>query len=262
MIPYRSAPRQTDFADFAGATLTGRSRAVNEDAWSAVPGAGVFLVADGCGGLSSGRVAADLAARAIERTFAAGSPTSWPLEPLAMAIDEANAGVLAAAIGPQRGMGTALAMLRLAPPWAVLAVVGDCRVYRYRLGYDAHREDVDPRGGVLARLTTDDELWSDMLRSGAPVERALQLKADHGNVITKALGTSPRLDVRVEYTRLEPGDLFLLCSDGVTRQLEDDAIRACVSPAEVPLATRCARLLQAADERVGHDNATAVLVQC
>lgn len=101
-----------------------------------------------------------------------------------------------------------------------------------------------------------------MLRSSASFEKVMEVYKDHANVITKALGTSPRIDVEVQYTLLEPGDLFLLCSDGVTRQLDDHAIRACLSPADVPLSTRCERLLQAADERVGHDNATAVLVQC
>jgi serine/threonine protein phosphatase PrpC len=261
-MPYRSAPGRAAVVDFAGATITGRNREVNEDAWAAVPGAGVFLVADGCGGLSSGRAAADIALSTIERVFSTGSPTAWGLEPLSMAIDEANRRVSEAAVGKQRGMGAALAALRVAPPWVVTSIVGDCRVYRYRVGSVAAHEAIDARGGVLTRLTTEDALWVSMLRSDTPIEKVVEAYKDHPNVITKALGTNPRIDVRVEYARLEPGDLYLVCSDGVTSQLEDREIRACISPDAVPLPTRCERLLQASDERVGHDNATAVLVQC
>ncbi len=260
-MPYRSGPRQDAVVDFAGATITGRNREVNEDAWAAVPVAGVFLVADGCGGFSSGRLAADIAARTIERFFSAGSPTAWGLEPLSMVIDEANTRISEAAVGKQRGMGAALAALRVAPPWVVTAIVGDCRVYRYRVESVAADEGADARGGVLTRLTTEDTLWISMLRSDTAIEKVLEAHKDHPNVITKALGTSPRIDVRVEYARLEPGDLYLVCSDGVTRQLEDRDIQACISM-DVPLATRCERLLRASDERVGDDNATAILVQC
>src|SRR6185295_3880826 len=116
-------------------------------------------VADGCGGLSSGRAAANIALSTIERVFSSESPTAWGLEPLSMAIDEANRKVAEAAVGKERGMGAALAALRVAPPWIVASIVGDCRVYRYRVDSVAAHEDIEARRGVLTRLTTEDTLW-------------------------------------------------------------------------------------------------------
>lgn len=248
--------------DFASASITGRMREVNEDAWVASPGVGVFLVADGCGGMSSGRLAADIAVRAIERILTDPRAADAGIEPLAEAIHVANEQVRAAAIGPQRGMGAALAVLRLAPPWAVSASVGDCRVYRYRVVGGEAGQDVDDRGGALSVLTSDDSLMAAMLKADAPPEQVLEVARTHAHVITKALGTGSSLDVDIGYSLLEPGDLYLVCSDGVWRQLSATDIRASISAAGVSLATRCAHLLKLADDRVGYDNATALLVQC
>jgi serine/threonine protein phosphatase PrpC len=221
-------------AGHAGGSMTGRRRAVNDDAWVALPDLGVFLVADGCGGRASGRTAANLALSTIERVLSAGAP--GVVEPLAAALDEANARICGAQVGEQRGMSASVVALRLAPPWIVTASVGQCRIHRYRRGIDpSSMRGVDARRSV---------------------------RESHGAVTTQALGTAPdELEIQVHYASYRSGDLFLLCSDGVTNQLDEESIRALLSGDEASLDARCKRLLQAADERGGKDDATAVLVQ-
>jgi protein phosphatase len=114
---------------------------------------------------------------------------------------------------------------------------------------------------VLARLTTDDLLWVDMVHAAASIAQVTGAYTTHRNVVTRALGVSASVDIKVRYTKHQAGDVYLLCSDGVSTQLDDDEIRECIADDDLPLAARCARLLAAADARVGADNATAVLIQ-
>jgi len=246
--------------EHAGISIIGRSRELNEDAWGAFPTLGVFVVADGCGARSSGRGPADIAVQTIERHLLDGLHPR--VEPLASAIDEANTQVRLAAVGEHRGDGATMAALRVAPPWIVAANVGDCRIYRYRRGYHASDARADTRGGALTRVTTDDSLWLHMLKAGASFDSVTGAYDTHRNVVVQTLGVGERVDVHVQYTKLQTGDLYLLCSDGVTAQLGDIDIRDCISDESVALAARCARLVRKADEGAGADNVTAVLVQC
>ena len=207
----------------AGASIVGRCRELNEDAWAAFPNLGVFVVADGCGARLSGRPSAHIALQTIERQLLDGLHPN--VEPLASAIDEANTQVRLAAVGEHRGDGATVAALRLAPPWVVTASVGDCRIYRYRRGYHASDARADTRGGVLTRITTDDSLWVHMLKAGASFDSVKDAYESHRNVVMQALGVSERIDLHVQYTKLQSGDLYLLCSDGVTAQLVDNDIR-------------------------------------
>jgi hypothetical protein len=138
----------------------------------------------------------------------------------------------------EHGGGAVIAALRIAPPWAVSASVGDCRVYRYRRGEGAPDSGANAHRGVLARLTRDDVLWLDMLRAGGTLEAAKETRNAHRHVVTRGLGLRENVDVNLQYTSLEDGDLYLLCSDGVTAQLTDDEIRGCVADADLPLAAR------------------------
>jgi serine/threonine protein phosphatase PrpC len=265
-MPYRLLAHRENAVECAGASIVGQSREVNEDAWGVVEAADAYLVADGCGGLSSGRVAADLAVQAFAQSLSgqagqrrAGLPRH--MDPLAVAVCEANARVFEAAQGAERGMGSAFAAIRLDPPWMVSVVIGDCRIYRYRLGYGPTYSGADARGGLLARLTTDHDLAFEMFKGGASLDEIRSLREAHPNVITRALGMRADLDVDVQYTRLAANDVYLLCSDGLTRQLPDADIRAIISDDRWPLAERCERLVQAADQRLGQDNVTALLVR-
>jgi serine/threonine protein phosphatase PrpC len=216
----------------AGASIMGRRCNVNDDAWAALPDLGVFVVAGGRGG-RSGRMAANLALSCIERALSADP--AGGVEPLAVALEEANARICSAQLqrGAQPGMIASVVALRIAPPWVVTVSVGDCRIHRFRQGVDpSSLRGADIRG-----------------------------EPDRG-IPTQPLGaTLGEVDFEVRYTSARSGDLFLLCSHGVTAQLSAEAVRAVLSAEEVSLEARCKRLLQAVDERGGNDNATAVLVR-
>ncbi|MDP3215886.1 MAG: SpoIIE family protein phosphatase [Deltaproteobacteria bacterium] len=226
---YRSAALPAKY-QYAGASITGRSRGTNEDAWAALPALGVFLVTDGCGGPDAGRVAADVTLASVARAVACGNA-----DPLATAIREAHEALILAV---DRGMGATVATLQLAAPWVVTASVGDCRVYRLRPNGSTGRSD-GPKSALtlLTDATSQPGIEAQMLGDGsAPV-------------------------VGVRRTALHPGDLYLLCSDGLTNQLDPGAIGAIVSEERLSLAGRCEQLLRAADEGVGEDNVTVLLVR-
>jgi protein phosphatase len=254
--------------DYAGASVTGRHREVNEDAWGAIESASVFIVADGGGGEASGRLAADLAVTSFRRFFSgqrAGFATHAKpppnADPLLTAVLEANAQIATHAVGDSEGISCTLVALRLAPPWLVVLSVGDCRLYRYRRGYDPQMySTADARGGELRRMTVDDLLAVEAWRTGATFEQCAEVDRTHPHVITRVLGLRPDVDVSIGYYPLVPNDLYLLCSDGVTRQLDDNTIREIVSNDEEALADRCDALVQTADQRSGVDNVTAVLL--
>ncbi|MBX3225912.1 MAG: serine/threonine-protein phosphatase [Labilithrix sp.] len=266
-MPYRMPGTRT-VIDYAGASVTGRHREINEDAWGAIESASVFIVADGGGGESSGRMAADLAVTSFRRYFSGreagmsqGGLAPPGADPLAVAVLEANTRILQNAVGDSVGMGCALIGLRLAPPWLISVSAGDCRLYRYRRGYDpATYASADETGGELRRLSMDDVLALEMWRTGATLDQAAEIDQQHPNVVTRIVGIRPDLDVSVSYFPLLANDLYLLCSDGITRQLDDYTIRAIISNDEEDLSSRCDALVQAADEQVGADNVTAVLL--
>jgi protein phosphatase len=266
-MPYRMPGART-VVDYAGTSATGRHREINEDAWGAVESASVFIVADGGGGDASGRLAADLAVTSFRRFFSgreAGHSSQGiappSAEPLATAVLEANARIATAAVGDSVGMSCALIGLRLAPPWLVAVSSGDCRLYRYRRGYDpAQYASADATGGELRRLTVDDVLSLEMWKAGASFEQIAEIDRSHPGVITRVVGVRPDLEVTVDYFPLVSEDLYLLCTDGITRQLDDYTIREIVSNDQEALADRCDRLVQTADERSGADNVTAVLL--
>jgi protein phosphatase len=137
----------------------------------------------------------------------------------------------------------------------VSAHAGDCRIYQYRPGSQ-------PRaGGGLWRLTLDHDYFASLQREGLGPAAAAEAASVHSNVITRALGLREEVGVEVQYLRADAGDLFLLCSDGLTRQLTDSRIQAILAEDDQSLAKRCRRLLRAADEERGSDNVTAVLLR-
>jgi protein phosphatase len=222
----------------AAASIAGHHRAINEDAWGTDEHARVFVVADGCGGASS--AAADI----VVETLLAPVP-SQRMDPLAAAVELANQRILHAAVGDKNAMACAAAAVRFDLPSIAITHVGDCRVYRLRKGQ-------------LKQLTLDHDLKLEVLRDARSYAQ-VNLD-DHATVITRALGTTPSIDIDVQYRHTQPGDLYLLCSDGLWRQLSDVAIESTIST-EHSLADRCQALVSAADGASGYDNVTVVLVQ-
>ena len=227
------------------ATDTGLVRSVNQDL--AVETSTLFAVADGMGGHAGGEVAARLAVDALAAAFGR-QPTGAGLS---QAVTEANAVVWQhSQENPElRGMGTTLTAVGLVNEGGhdVLALVnvGDSRSYRFH-------------EGELSQITTDHSLAEEMVRSGelTTAEAAVH---PHRHILTRALGVST--DVAVDLWRIQPirGDRFLLCSDGLTNELELTQISEVLSSVNDP--GRAADLLvQAARTHGGSDNITVVVV--
>jgi protein phosphatase len=115
------------------------------------------------------------------------------------------------------------------------------------------------RNGGLAQITLDHSLVEEQVRLGRMDQREAQ-RSPFRNVITRALGTQSSVTPDIFEIEIESGDLFLLCSDGLTRELTDAGIEA-ILKSELPLQELCARLVAAANDAGGHDNITCVLVR-
>jgi protein phosphatase len=220
----------------------------NEDSFLVNEELCLAMVADGMGGASCGEVASALTVETVMK-YVRHPPIAWPpAQLLEEAIREANRCVLERATGDQacRGMGSTIvaAMWRL--PEVVIANVGDSRAYLWQ-------------AGVLTQLSYDQTLVNELrLRFGLSEEEVSNFP--HRSVLTMAVGTSAELTVRVHELRLEPGDLILLCSDGLSGPVSNAAIAEALAEA-APLQTMVGRLIEQAKARGAPDNVTAVLLR-
>jgi serine/threonine protein phosphatase PrpC len=242
----------------AGLTDIGRERNHNEDRFILLPEFNVFVVADGMGGHQSGEVASRMAAATIATYFRGhnppghrnGSPDGNVADTLKAAVCDANAKIFARADDSRahRGMGTTVVAAAYRSTDGSMHVVhaGDSRAYHIR-------------GDSMKQLTRDHSLLSDAL-----LERPELTEADLAylprNVITRALGIAPTVEVDASSCEAQSGDVFLLCSDGLHGLVDDAAIRTIVSETEV-LTEACSRLIEAANRNGGKDNITAVLIR-
>jgi protein phosphatase len=243
--------------DAAGLTDKGSVRENNEDAFLADTQAGVFLVADGMGGLEAGEVASRIAVETVAEHLLAAKEVNWQdksrvLESLvAQAFEEANERILrfARQSPGSAGTGTTLVGLVRCGDQFVLANVGDSRAYLIK--------DQD-----IKQLTEDHSLVMARVRQGliTPEEAA---HSPEKNVIYRALGMEPRLQVDTCVVQAAAGDVFLLCSDGLSDVLADHELLAPVSQSDgAPLSDICTRFISLALERKARDNVTVVLVRC
>jgi protein phosphatase len=248
---------------WAAGSCTGGCRDVNEDAFGVDGERLLFVVADGCGGQTSGQLAADVAIRhLLDRDGnEEGRHVSPHGERLACAVSSANEAIFRAwqPDPPRLSMGCTLAALRLDGGRATIVHVGDCRVGRLTTAFKRAVEDEERR--ELSWLTMDHTLWTEAQRCGFPEDVVKQLRADHGSVVTRAVGVAEVVDVDVQYRHLKDGEIFVLCTDGVTALVERQAIADIVRARTRPLAGRCKSLLDAAEAAGGHDNATVILVE-
>ena len=233
-------------------SIAGR-RTNNEDAVCVRPDLGLFVVADGMGGYEGGEVASALAVEAIHelvRRTAGDADVTWPykIDPqrtiteneLVVATRLAGDRIAARRVGELRDMGSTVVVLHITDDHAVIAHVGDSRVYRMR-------------DGVVSQLTIDHSLVAQLEASGMKPDAAFAWR----HVVTRALGTTTG-EPDVQRAVLEKGDVFLLCSDGLSEVLEPDEIAAMlVAPAE----TACRALVDAAFVAGSRDNISAVVVR-
>jgi PPM family protein phosphatase len=229
----------------AATTDTGRRRRANEDAYVCRPP--LFAVADGMGGARAGEVAAQLAAAALEE---AGTGTKGEKGITAL-IEEANRRIWERAVTDPAtsGMGTTVtaALVDEAAGQVAIGHVGDSRAYLLR-------------DGSLEQLTTDHSLVAELVQSGVLTPEEAE-RHPQRSAITRALGTEPSVRVETFTVAAAPGDLFLLCSDGLSAMLDDDEVAAAIEGAGGEPAHAGAALVTAANEHGGEDNITVVLFE-
>ena len=226
---------------YAGATDTGRKRRRNEDAYVVAPP--LFCVADGMGGAQAGEVASRLAAAAVEE--ADPGDRSGP-ERVTALIQEANRRVYErASIDPEAsGMGTTMTVALVEDGRVAIGHVGDSRAYLFR-------------AGELEQLTEDHSLVNELVKSGK-LSREEADQHPQRSVITRALGTDPNVDVDAFTVESQPGDLYLLCSDGLSSMVDNDQILDAIERSRSDLKAVTASLVAAANRGGGEDNITVV----
>ncbi len=249
-------------ASAAGLTDVGLQRDHNEDCFVIVEDRNLFIVADGMGGHQAGDVASKLATESVANFFelSASDDATWPFEidpnlsdeenRLATAIRVANRAIFQQSLQRQecRGMGTTIVGALFSPDANKMYMghVGDSRGYRIR-------------AGVIEQLTRDHSLVNDYKQAMPELspEEADELPK---NVITRALGMQPQVVVDLLQVDLLPGDIFLLCSDGLSGMLDDNEMLAVVAESD-GLENAARALVTRANENGGEDNVTVVLVQ-
>ena len=227
--------------DQAYATDTGRQRSANED--SVFVRAPLFVIADGMGGAQAGEVASKTAAESFDPGLAEGPPERV----LQQTIEGANRAIhrLARTDPNLNGMGTTTTAAILDEQAEEVAIghVGDSRAYRLRRG-------------KLERLTRDHSLVEEMRRKGQLTEAQAE---DHPqrSIITRALGPEPEVEVDLQTVPAQAGDVFMICSDGLTTMLDDEHIERLLARAtSMPNAVRA--LVDEANRAGGRDNISVV----
>ncbi len=227
---------------YAG-TDTGRQRRANED--SLLARAPLFVVADGMGGAQAGEVASRIAVECFEPGLPDASHPELELAALARA---ANARIheLSHTNAEQAGMGTTLTAAYVGEQEVAIAHVGDSRAYCLR-------------DGQLLRLTDDHSLVDELMRQGrlTPEEA---VEHPQRSVITRALGPEGMVEVDTRSFRARAGDVYLLCSDGLTTMISEEQIAATLN-ANPRLHDAGEALIAAANQAGGRDNITVVLIR-
>jgi protein phosphatase len=249
----------------AGLSDVGLQREHNEDSYCILSKHRLFVVADGMGGHRAGDVASHMATTEItaffDATSADGDGVEWPADEderltpdqnrLVSAVKLANQRIFQASVGNRsvQGMGTTVvgALFNRDDRNMHIAHVGDSRAYRVR-------------GGDITQLTRDHSLLNDYLLV-MPNMTDAQRERLPSNVITRALGMQDGVPVDVFFENVEPGDVYVLCSDGLNGMVSDDRILDIVHGAGADVETTAKALVAQANENGGEDNTTVVVVR-
>lgn len=229
----------------ASRTDIGRVRESNQDALLIVEGTyGLFGVADGMGGHNAGDVASRMAVLLLGRVLEGAKPDEALLR---AGVEEVNALIYEeqkkdAAL---RGMGTTLTVLWEDENRLLLGHVGDSRAYRLRKG-------------VLTQISVDHSLVGEMLRGGLITEEQARTHP-YRNVITRAVGTADTIEVDVTELEKQRGDLYLLCSDGLSEYVTPDRMRDILM--QMPSEDAADEMLRLALEGGGQDNITVLIAE-
>ena len=238
------------------ATSIGRVRPINEDAFLVQEDRGLFVVCDGMGGAAAGEVASQLAIETIGafvRNGAIEKGTQRGFQPrtagLGRAVEEANRAIIdrSRSDSAQAGMGTTVVATWIGDGLASIAHVGDSRLYmRNASGFEA--------------LTSDHSLVEAQVQAGL-IDREQSLKSEHQNILLRALGREPDLEVELGEATIAVGDRLLLCTDGLTRTVTDEGLADALDRFVGDPQGACDHLIATANENGGPDNVTAVVVE-
>lgn len=230
-------------------TDQGRVRTSNEDYFVANLVKRIFLVADGMGGHAAGEVASRMTAEKVEEVLSAGPAAGATEDLLRFAVEQANASVHEAqkARPDYRGMGSTLTLLTVSADRYALAHVGDSRAYLLR--------DRD-----LIQLTQDHSLVWPLYKGGVITKDEIS-RNPRKNLITRSVGTQPQVEADLQTGFVRGGDLFLICSDGLTDVLSDGDLSQTLLNGNADPQYLCDILIDTANARGGPDNITSVVVR-
>jgi protein phosphatase len=239
---------------------TGLVRSHNEDAVLADAAAGFAILADGMGGYNAGEVASgmttallgtELAKCFAEREPSAAEPGGrrWVHTVLETEIARTNGAIYQAAQSqPQySGMGTTLVMAVFQDNTMTVAHIGDSRLYRQR-------------GEALTQITRDHSLMQEQIDSGLITPEQAR-HSQNKNLVTRALGIDPAVEAEIHDYEVQPGDIYLLCSDGLNDMVEDDEIAMTLQALSANLPLCAMQLVQMANDNGGRDNVSVILVR-
>jgi serine/threonine protein phosphatase PrpC len=237
------------------ATSVGRVRPINEDAYLVHADQGLCVVCDGMGGAAAGEVASrmavdTIAARLSNGTLGAGTERGYQPRTAALgrAVEAANQVILdrARSDQAQAGMGTTVVGVWIGDGLASIAHVGDSRAYLYnKSGFEA--------------LTSDHSLVEAQVQAGL-IDREQSLKSEHQNILLRALGRDPDVEVELSEATIAPSDRVLLCTDGLTRMVNDEGLAAALERFPGDPQAACDYLIAAANDNGGPDNITVVII--
>ncbi len=242
-------------------THPGQVRSNNEDAVDEDDKMGLVVLADGMGGYKAGEIASGMCVAAVKDIMTG----QWPLVGgeirddatgltyatlmLRDALQTAHQGIHEMSQNqPQcEGMGTTAVAVLFFNNYASIAYVGDSRLYRYR-------------DDSLEQITTDHSLVEEMVARGL-YSREEAVKNVNSNIVTRALGIEPDVDIDMLEERLEVGDILLLCSDGLSDMLSDEVIRLTLKENADNLQNAGETLIKLANDRGGKDNISIILAR-
>lgn len=245
-----------------GLSDVGRVREHNEDTIGVDADIGLMVLADGMGGYNAGEVASGIAVKTIMSlvkeavaqqadmtTTDPNTGLSRPSIVLRDAIIRANKIIFQTAkTQPQcEGMGTTIVACLFADNKVSVAHVGDSRVYRLR-------------GNHFEQLTLDHSLLQELVDRGF-YSQAEAARATNKNYVTRALGVEPTVDVEIHEHAAQKGDVYVLCSDGLSDMVEDDDIHLTISTFSANLETVAKQLIQLSNDNGGRDNVSLILAQ-
>lgn len=247
--------------EIASATDTGVVRSFNEDSIAFERELGLLVLADGMGGYKAGDVASAMATglvvdqikQKLHNQPTPHLPKNGELTRTSLAvksaIERSNQVIFHTAQTDEKyhGMGTTIAMILFQETWATIAHVGDSRLYRLR-------------NGILKLLTHDHSLLHDQVAQGMITTEEARYSHNR-NLVTRALGAQADIEVDVRQIDVLPGDIYLLCSDGLNDMVDDDDIALAMNELQVNLPLTASHLVQMANDNGGHDNVSVLIAK-